>query len=199
MLTSFRSFILRSTHSADKKFTYWAEKCNAPEFFNSSYRNMWERLADATSPRVQHAHSFDLDSFVRHQRDITDKDRRQISDYYNSLNPSVYPDHKHHFTLARILTTYHSNFSGVEMRMVGLFKPESKYYEKDQRVEDYIYIDVRHQLRRYIYTNLTNKMFALLPAPHGTHTADSAASSHQVAHLVLLSLLISLLKFMCRS
>lgn len=134
---------LQVDHHPDKKFTYWAEKCNAPEFFDNGYRNMWERLLDeATNPRVKHAHSFDFDEMVKHQRHITDKDRRLIEDYYNSLNPSVYPDHKHHFTLAKILTTHHSNFSGVEMKLIGLFKPESKYYERDQRVVDYIYIDL---------------------------------------------------------
>lgn len=103
---------------------------------------MWERLIDSSSPRVKHAHSFDLDSLLKHKREITEKDRREIEDYYNSLNPSVYADHKHHFTLAKILTSHHSNFSDVEMRLVGLFKPQSKYYEVDQRVVDYIYIDV---------------------------------------------------------
>ncbi|XP_030565461.1 uncharacterized protein LOC115765868 isoform X2 [Drosophila novamexicana] len=127
----------------DKKFTYWAEKCTEPEFFNKGYRNMWERLLDAdTNPKLKHAHSFDFDAFVRHQRDITDKDRRMIEEYYNSLNLSVYPDHKHHFTLAKIHTANLSNFSGVDMRLVGYFKPESKYYELDQRIVDYIYIDL---------------------------------------------------------
>ncbi|KAH8266486.1 hypothetical protein KR044_004226, partial [Drosophila immigrans] len=130
-------------NQADKKFAYWAEKCNAPEFFDNGYRNMWERLLDASkSPRLNHAHSFDFDELTRHQRLLTDKDRRQIEEYYNSLNPSVYPDHKHHFTLAKVFTAYHSNFSGVDMKLVGLFKPESKYYEPDQRIVDYIYIDL---------------------------------------------------------
>lgn len=112
---------------------------------------MFQRLQDESSP---HAHSCDLDSFERH---ITDKDRKQIADYYSNLNinVSVYPNHKHHFTLAKILTTHQSNFSSIEMRMIGLFKPESKYYEKDQHVIDYIYIDVRPQLRRYTYILLT--------------------------------------------
>ncbi|KAH8409413.1 hypothetical protein KR222_002720, partial [Zaprionus bogoriensis] len=127
----------------DKKFIYWAEKCTTPEYFNNCYRNMWERLLDADKdPRVNHAHSFDLDKFVQHKREITDKDRRQIEEYYNSLNRSVYPDHKHHFTLAKVITTHNHNFSGVEMRLVGLFKPESQYYERDQRIVDYIYIDL---------------------------------------------------------
>ncbi|KAH8361013.1 hypothetical protein KR093_010871, partial [Drosophila rubida] len=127
----------------DKKFTYWAEKCDAPEFFDKGYRNMWERLLDASkSPRLNHAHSFDFNKLAIHQRNLTDKDRRMVEDYYNSLNPSVYPDHKHHFTLAKVFTAYHSNFSGVDMKLVGLFKPESKYYERHQRVVDYIYIDL---------------------------------------------------------
>lgn len=94
-----------------------------------------------TNPKLKHAHSFDFDNFI-HQRDITERDRHLIEEYYNSLNLSVYPDHKHHFTLARVHTTHHSNFSGIEMRMVGYFKPESKHYPLDQRIEDYIYIDV---------------------------------------------------------
>ncbi|XP_034101229.1 uncharacterized protein LOC117565950 isoform X2 [Drosophila albomicans] len=127
----------------DKQFTYWAEKCNAPEFFDKGYRNMWERLLDASkSPRLNHAHSFDFDKLTRHQRVLTDRDRRMIEEYYNSLNPSVYPDQKHHFILAKVFTAYHSNFSGVEIKLVGLFKPESKYYERDQRIVDYIYIDL---------------------------------------------------------
>ncbi|EDW13046.2 uncharacterized protein Dmoj_GI18006 [Drosophila mojavensis] len=126
----------------DKKFTFWAEKCTELEYFNKTYRNIWERLMDAdTNPKLKHAHSFDFDNFI-HQRDITERDRHLIEEYYNSLNLSVYPDHKHHFTLARVHTTHHSNFSGIEMRMVGYFKPESKHYPLDQRIEDYIYIDL---------------------------------------------------------
>ncbi|XP_030384254.1 uncharacterized protein LOC115631593 [Scaptodrosophila lebanonensis] len=127
----------------DLKFTYWAEKCYAPEFFNKKYRNMLERLMDAEKdPRLQHAHSFDIDDFKKHQRDITDTDRRLIDEYYNSLNLSVYPDHKHHFMLAKIYTSHHSNFSGIDLRVVGLYKPESKYYEVGQLLEDFIYIDL---------------------------------------------------------
>ncbi|EDW03468.1 GH10488 [Drosophila grimshawi] len=127
----------------DMKFTYWAEKCTEPEFFNKGYRNMWERLLDEDNdPKLKHAHSFDFDDFIRHQRAITDKDRRMIEEYYNSLNYSVYPDHKHHFTLAKIFTSYHSNFSDIELRLVGFLKPDSKYYVRDQRIVDYIYIDL---------------------------------------------------------
>lgn len=93
-------------------------------------------------PKLKHAHSFDLDELVKHQRDLAPKDRRLIEEYYNSLNPSVYPDHKHHFTLAKIFSGCLSNYSGVDLTVVGFFKPEARFYEKGQVVEDYIYIDV---------------------------------------------------------
>jgi len=104
---------------------------------------MLERLLDAEQdPKLKHAHSFDLDKMVKHQRDLAPKDRRLIEEYYNSLNPSVYPDHKHHFTLAKIFSGCLSNYSGVDVTMVGFFKPESRFYAKDQLVEDYLFIDV---------------------------------------------------------
>ncbi|XP_043647447.1 uncharacterized protein LOC122615916 [Drosophila teissieri] len=128
---------------SDKKFSFWAEKCTALEYFKDKYRNMMERLMDAEQdPKVKHAHSFDLDRKVQHQRDLAPKDRRLMEEYYNSLNRSVYPDHKHHFTLAKIFSGSLSNYSGVDVTMVGLFKPESRFYKKDQHVEDYIFIDL---------------------------------------------------------
>ncbi|XP_017132038.1 uncharacterized protein LOC108149140 isoform X1 [Drosophila elegans] len=136
-------FNVTDAQHADKKFSFWAEKCTTLEYFKDKYRNMFERLMDAEQdPKLKHAHSFDLDRMVKHQRDLTPKDRRLIVEYYNSLNPSVYPDHKHHFTLAKIFSGCLSNYSGVDVTMVGLFKPESRFYEKDQLVEDYLYIDL---------------------------------------------------------
>ncbi|ALC39538.1 CG15824 [Drosophila busckii] len=127
----------------DKKFTFWAEQCKAPEFFKDSYRNMLEREVDADKdPKLKHAHSFDLNEIVIHQRDVNAVDRRIIDEYYISFNPSVYPDHKHHFTLAKVYTAHSSNFSGVDVRLVGYFRPSSKYYKHQQRIEDYIYIDL---------------------------------------------------------
>ncbi|KAH8244579.1 hypothetical protein KR038_007057, partial [Drosophila bunnanda] len=128
---------------ASKKFSFWSEKCKSLEFFKDKYRNMFERLMDAEQdPKLKHAHSFDLDKMVKHRRDLTPKDRRLIEEYYNSLNPSVYPDHKHHFTLAKIFSGSMSNYSGVDITIVGFFKPEAQFYEKNQLVEDYIFIDV---------------------------------------------------------
>ncbi|KAH8357028.1 hypothetical protein KR200_002314, partial [Drosophila serrata] len=128
---------------AHKKFSFWSEKCKSLEYFKDKYRNMFERLMDAEQdPKLKHAHSFDLDKMVKHKRDLTPKDRRLIEEYYNSLNPSVYPDHKHHFTLAKIFSGSMSNYSGVDLSIVGFFKPESKFYEKNQLVEDYIFIDL---------------------------------------------------------
>ncbi|KAH8237861.1 hypothetical protein KR032_004475, partial [Drosophila birchii] len=128
---------------ASKKFSFWSEKCTSLEYFKNKYRNMFERLMDAEQdPKLKHAHSFDLDIMVKHKRDLTPKDRRLIEEYYNSLNPSVYPDHKHHFTLAKIFSGSISNYSGVDLTIVGFFKPETKFYEKNQHVEDYIFIDL---------------------------------------------------------
>jgi len=46
---------------------------------------MLERLLDAEQdPKLKHAHSFDLDKMVKHQRDLAPKDRRLIEEYYNS-------------------------------------------------------------------------------------------------------------------
>ncbi|XP_017074987.2 LOW QUALITY PROTEIN: uncharacterized protein LOC108110432 [Drosophila eugracilis] len=136
-------FNVTDARHADKKFSFWAEKCTALEYFKDKYRNMFERLLDAEQdPKLKHAHSFDLDTLVKHQRDLAPKDRRLIEEYYNSLNPSVYPDHKHHFTLAKIFSGCLSNYSGVDVTMVGFFKPESRFYEKDQLVEDYLFIDL---------------------------------------------------------
>uniref|UniRef100_A0A6P4E058 Uncharacterized protein LOC108037644 n=1 Tax=Drosophila rhopaloa TaxID=1041015 RepID=A0A6P4E058_DRORH len=136
-------FNVKEAQHADKKFSFWAERCKALEYFKDKYRNMLERLMDAEKdPKVKHAHSFDLDKLVKHQRDLTPKDRRLIEEYYNSLNPSVYPDHKHHFTLAKIFSGCLSNYSGVDVTMVGLFKPQSRFYEKDQLLEDYLFIDL---------------------------------------------------------
>ncbi|XP_068141752.1 uncharacterized protein [Drosophila tropicalis] len=129
---------------ADKKFSFWAEKCTALEYFKNKYRNMVERVT--TNPedsfRLKHAHSFDLDRSTRHQRDLHSKDRHIIDEYYNSLNLSVYPDHKHHFTLAKVFSASPTNFSGVDIHLVGFFKPESKFYERNQLLQDYIYIDL---------------------------------------------------------
>ncbi|XP_050741156.1 uncharacterized protein LOC108029238 isoform X2 [Drosophila biarmipes] len=136
-------FNVTDARHADKKFSFWAEKCTALEYFKEKYRNMLERLLDAEQdPKLKHAHSFDLDKMVKHQRDLAPKDRRLIEEYYNSLNPSVYPDHKHHFTLAKIFSGCLSNYSGVDVTMVGFFKPESRFYAKDQLLEDYLFIDL---------------------------------------------------------
>ncbi|EDV57289.2 uncharacterized protein LOC6541119 [Drosophila erecta] len=136
-------FNVKDPKHCDKKLSFWAEKCTALEYFKDKYRNMMERVMDAEQdPKVKHAHSFDLDRRVQHQRDLAPKDRRLMEEYYNSLNRSVYPDHKHHFTLAKIFSGCLSNYSGVDVTMVGLFKPESRFYRKNQRVEDYIFIDL---------------------------------------------------------
>ncbi|KAH8278034.1 hypothetical protein KR026_003841, partial [Drosophila bipectinata] len=135
-------FNVAEAQHLDKKFSFWAEQCKALEYFKDKYRNMFERLMDAEDPKLKHSHSFDLDSLVKHQRDLTPKDRRLIEEYYNSLNPSVYPDHKHHFTLAKVYSGCLSNYSGVDVILVGFFKPEERFYAKNQLVEDYIYIDL---------------------------------------------------------
>ncbi|KAH8412221.1 hypothetical protein KR009_000536, partial [Drosophila setifemur] len=136
-------FSLTEAQHADKKFSFWAEKCEALEYFKDKYRNMFERMIDAEQdPKLKHAHSFDLDKLVKHQRDLTPKDRRLIEEYYNSLNPSVYPDHKHNFTLAKVFSGCLSNYSGVDVTVVGFFKPESCFFEKNQLVEDHIFIDL---------------------------------------------------------
>ncbi|XP_041631898.1 uncharacterized protein [Drosophila kikkawai] len=135
--------VAAAAQHATKKFSFWSEKCNSLEYFKDKYRNMFERLMDAEKdPKLKHAHSFDLDKMVKHQRDLTPKDRRLIEEYYNSLNPSVYPDHKHHFTLAKIFSGSMSNYSGVDLTIVGFFKPETQFYENNQLVEDYIFIDL---------------------------------------------------------
>ncbi|KAH8323278.1 hypothetical protein KR067_004291, partial [Drosophila pandora] len=138
----FVDFNVVEAQHLDKKFSFWAEQCKALEYFKQKYRNMFERLMDAEDPKLKHSHSFDLDSLVMHQRDLTPKDRRLIEEYYNSLNPSVYPDHKHHFTLAKVYSGCLSNYSGVDVTLVGFFKPEERFYAKNQLVEDYIYIDL---------------------------------------------------------
>ncbi|KAH8282977.1 hypothetical protein KR054_011387, partial [Drosophila jambulina] len=135
--------VAETAQHASKKFSFWSEKCKSLEYFKDKYRNMFERLMDAEQdPKLKHAHSFDLDKMVKHKRDLAPKDRRLIEEYYNSLNPSVYPDHKHHFTLAKIFSGSMSNYSGVDLTIVGFFKPEAQFYEKNQLVEDYIFIDV---------------------------------------------------------
>ncbi|KAH8271115.1 hypothetical protein KR018_012407, partial [Drosophila ironensis] len=139
----FVDFNISEAKHVDKKFSFWSEKCTSLEYNKDKYRNMFERLMDAElDPKLTHAHSFDLDQMVKHQRDLTPKDRRLIEDYYNSLNPSVYPDHKHHFSLAKVFSGCLSNYSSVDISIVGFFKPEKRFYTKGQLVEDYIYIDL---------------------------------------------------------
>ncbi|SPP79109.1 uncharacterized protein LOC117582439 [Drosophila guanche] len=138
----FVDFSISPDQHADKKLSFWSEQCTTLEYFKKKYRNMLERLADAQDPTLKHSHSFDLDRLLKHQRTLTGKDRHLMEEYYNSLNPSVYADHKHHFTLAKVYSGSQSNYSGVDVRIVGYFKPETRYYEKDQFVEDYIYIDL---------------------------------------------------------
>ncbi|XP_033235264.1 uncharacterized protein [Drosophila pseudoobscura] len=138
----FVDFSISPELHADKKFSFWSEKCTALEYFKKKYRNMLERLMDAQDPNLKHAHSFDLDQLLKHQRSLLGKDRHLMEEYYNSLNLSIYPDHKHHFTLAKVYSDSQMNYSGVDVRVVGYFKPESRYYQKNQLVEDYIYIDL---------------------------------------------------------
>lgn len=108
------------------------------------YRNLFERIIDAEiDPKVKHAHSFDLNRKEQHTRlEVGAKQRKELQNYYNSLNKSVYEDHKHHFTLCKIFSNSKRNYYSGEARLVILFKPEATYYVEGQMLEDYLYIDV---------------------------------------------------------
>lgn len=105
---------------------------------------MYERVIDLeTDPKVKHAHSFDLDKTEHHTRmEVGAKQRKELQNYYNSLNKSVYEDHRHHFTLCKIFSNSKTNYCSGEARIVVLIKPEVKFYEEGQVLEDYLYIDV---------------------------------------------------------
>lgn len=107
------------------------------------YRNMSERGQDAiTNPRNIHAHTFDIDKKQCHLRDLKNIERKCIQRHYNSLNKSIYQAQKHHLIYCKLLTNYKRNLVYLNMNVVILFKPSSKFYRHKQRLEDYLYIDV---------------------------------------------------------
>ncbi|XP_053960537.1 uncharacterized protein LOC128864803 [Anastrepha ludens] len=130
--------------SEDYDYIFYAAEKKSASLFGKRYRNAFERIIDAeTDPKVKHAHSFDLDREEHHTRlEVGAKQRKELQNYYNSLNKSVYEDHRHHFTLCKIFSNSKRNYFSGEARIIIIFKPEAKYYEEGQLLEDYLYIDL---------------------------------------------------------
>ncbi|XP_011188801.1 uncharacterized protein LOC105216146 [Zeugodacus cucurbitae] len=130
--------------SEDHDYLFFAAEKKSPSLFGKRYRNMYERVIDAeTDPKVKHAHSFDFDKTEHHTRlEVGAKERKELQNYYNSLNKSVYEDQKHHFTLCKIFSNSKTNYYSGEAQLVLLIKPEAKFYEEGQMLEDYLYIDL---------------------------------------------------------
>ncbi|XP_036329834.1 uncharacterized protein LOC118741975 [Rhagoletis pomonella] len=130
--------------SENHDYIFYAAEKKSASLLVKRYRNLFERIIDTeTDPKVKHAHSFDLDRKEQHTRlEVDAKQRKELQNYYNSLNKSVYEDHKHHFTLCKIFSNSKRNYYSGEARLVILFKPEAKYYEEGQILEDYLYIDL---------------------------------------------------------
>uniref|UniRef100_A0A0K8TXD1 Hydrocephalus-inducing n=1 Tax=Bactrocera latifrons TaxID=174628 RepID=A0A0K8TXD1_BACLA len=130
--------------SEDHEYLFYAAEKKSPSLFGKRYRNMYERVIDLeTDPKVKHAHSFDLDKTEHHTRlEVGAKQRKELQNYYNSLNKSVYEDHRHHFTLCKIFSNSKTNYYSGEAHIVVLLKPEAKFYEEGQVLEDYLYVDL---------------------------------------------------------
>lgn len=132
--------IFFSNTKSDIKYYRPEEKLSLCE---KPYRNMNERLLDsAYEPKLKHAHSYDINSLQQHQRHIEIKDRKCLLKNFNSLNKSVYKDHKNHVTHCKIYANSKDNFSETIVNIVILFRPQNSYYKHKQIVEDYLYIDV---------------------------------------------------------
>lgn len=114
-----------------------------PDLNDQPYRNKKERQMDAvTDPKVKHAHSYDINKQLQHERNVLIKERKFLMSHYNSLNKSVYMEQKHHFIHCKISTNSANNFSGTQINVVILIRPQKKHYKHNQNIEDYIYIDV---------------------------------------------------------
>lgn len=104
---------------------------------------MNERLLNAVyEPKLKHAHSYDINSLQQHQRLIKIKERKCLWKNYNSLNKSVYKDHKNHFTYCKLYANSKDNFSETIVNVVILFRPQNSHYKHKQIIEDYLYTDV---------------------------------------------------------
>ncbi|XP_067624734.1 uncharacterized protein [Eurosta solidaginis] len=130
--------------SEDHDYIFYASEKKSASLFGKRYRNMVERVIDAEmDPKVKHAHSFDLDKHEHHTRlEVGATQRKELQNYYNSLNKSVYGDQKHHFTLCKIFSNSKTNYYSGAASISLLMKPEKKYYEEGQIIEDYLYIDL---------------------------------------------------------
>lgn len=104
---------------------------------------MYERILDQEQdPLLKHAHSYDVDKRYCHQRERTLEERACIKRYYNSLNKSVYEEHKHHFVHCKVYSKIKKNYSGTVLRLILLIKPQSNFYEDGQLIEENLYVDV---------------------------------------------------------
>ncbi|XP_073825858.1 uncharacterized protein isoform X2 [Musca autumnalis] len=109
------------------------------------YRNMYERLLDAeVNPKIKHAHSFDIDKACQHQRSLYrgSRNRKCLLNFYGSLNKSIYAEHKHHHTYCKISAKSKNNISAAKLNVNILMRPDRLNYSRNQKIEDYLFIDL---------------------------------------------------------
>ncbi|XP_061398688.1 uncharacterized protein LOC133334406 [Musca vetustissima] len=132
--------------TGDSQFIYdRSDKNQCQTKSPTRYRNMYERELDAEiDPKVKHAHSFDIDKQVQHQRRFRHNrcQRKWLQNYYGSLNKSIYAEHKHLYTHCKIFTKNKKYISSAKLNVVILIRPEKRYYLANQHIEDYVFIDL---------------------------------------------------------
>lgn len=128
--------------TSNKSFVFYSYVNELTGLIDRPYRNMNERRSDdERDPKLKHAHSYDFTRRLQHKRYIAPKDPKWRSNY-DSLNKSIYVEQKHHIIHSKICSNCSYNFSGTKILLNLMFRPRRVHFRRDQKLEDYIYIDV---------------------------------------------------------